>query len=442
MNEVNGEDWNQSTTLLPSEGSDYVQPGRYASAINVLQMYVVPLIVLIGFIGNTLSFTVFLVSPLKRISTSVYLAALAFSDTGFLACLGIGWLESLKLQFFHTEGICQLTVYASFVFSFTSVWFVNAFTTEMYIAVFHPMKSPKLSTRANARRSVCCISFVAAVIYIYTFWITKLVEDPHSGQKVCIVLQEHHKTIMIMSYVDTVLTLLVPFTMIIVMITRLLIHITKFYKTEQENMGNSAVSESNTSTPEVTHRSVSATLTATRASVRQANEAQKKLMRMLVVTVVVFLVLNLPSHAIKVQFLFRSHFSETTVFTDTEGLMQIIFQVLYYANFSINFFLYIICGRSFRSAFARTPNRLSALQCPGLFDCTKIVQRLTMKTKLTSGSLEQENGGQQHSRLVDIQLQDVRASQLPSLESQFVCQSPPCLLAFESERLVEEVEEK
>ena len=425
-------------------GLDYDDPESYEAAKNALQRYVVPVIIATGLFGNTISFIVFLVSPLKRISTSVYLAALAFSDTGFLICLGVGWLESLGIRFFHTEGICQMTVYASFVFSFTSIWYVNAFTTEMYVAVFHPHKSPKLCTPANARKFVGGLTFIAAALYVYAFWIAKLVQTPIAAAKLCLIVPEDAKTAMILSCVDTILTLVIPFSMILFMITRLLIHISRFYRSNQEeNMFTSPVCDSVTTateTPNMFCRSTS--VTSTSHSTRQANEAQSKLKRMLVVTVIVFLVLNLPSHAIKVQFLFRSHFIESTVFTETEGFVQVVFQILYYINFSINFLLYSICGRSFRKALLQTPSGLCSLKCRQLLDCAATVQKMTMKTKLTRGSDDhssaiQEQQQQHHSRLVDIHLNDMRYSQLPSIESQYVYKSPPCLIAFDSEQLLE-----
>ena len=423
-------------------GFDYDDPRSFETAKNALQRYVVPIIIVTGLFGNTISFVVFMASPLKRISTSVYLAALAFSDTGFLVCLGVGWLESLGLRFFHTQGICQMTVYTSFVFSFTSIWFVNAFTTEMYIAVFHPRKSPRLCTPATARKFVAGLTLLSVAIYVYVFWIAKLADTSFADAKVCLIVPEDAKSGMILSVVDTILTLVIPFTMIIFMITRLLIHITRFYKTnEEQNSFTSPICESivtdfSPTTPTLS-RNVSM-LSAT-PSTQQGIDAQKKLMRMLIVTVIVFLVLNLPSHAIKVQFLIRSHFIEATVFTETEGLIQVIFQILYYINFSINFLLYSVCGKSFRNALLRTPSGLCSLRCRQLLDCAASVQRLTIKTKLTRGSADTSaKQEQQHnSRLVDIHLRGMRYSQLPSIESQYVYQSPPCLLAFESEQLLD-----
>ena len=52
--------------------------------VNVLDFYLLPLISVVGCIGNVLSFVVFTTTYLRRLSSSVYLAALAVADTIFL----------------------------------------------------------------------------------------------------------------------------------------------------------------------------------------------------------------------------------------------------------------------------------------------------------------------------------------------------------------------
>jgi len=409
--------------------------GRYEYAKDILQTYVVPVIIVTGLLGNSICFLVFLASPLKRISTSVYLAALAFSDTGFLVCLGIGWLESLDIRLFHKEGICQITVFCSFVFSFTSIWFVNAFTLEMYIAVFHPQKSPKLCVPKNARKIVGLLTLIAVAIYIYSFWIAKLVDSLNGNGKMCLIIPEDAKSAMIFSVFDTILTLVIPFVMIIFMMGRLMVHISKFYQADLESTANSTVVEGNGEVSE----SATTSTNSTHPALRQASEAHAKLTRMLVVTVLVFLVLNLPSHAIKVQYLFRALLTHVE-FTETEGFMQVVFQILYYANFSVNFVLYSACGKSFRGALYRMAINVRYGECFTQCQCRKRLMRLTQSGKLMRDANDnsQPLNEQQHSRLVDIHLNEIRFSQLPSIESQFVCKSPPCLIAYESENLINE----
>ena len=57
-----------------------------------------------------------------RLSCSSYLIALSISDNGYLICLSLIWLENIHLYIFHNNGICQIAVYLTTVFSSLSVW--------------------------------------------------------------------------------------------------------------------------------------------------------------------------------------------------------------------------------------------------------------------------------------------------------------------------------
>lgn len=94
------------------------------------QLIFIPIIVVIGIIGNLLSILVFMRTRICRLSSSVYLAALAVSDTGFLLQLGVVWMNYVGVHLFHMYGFCQLFIYLSYVCSFMSVWLVVSFTVE------------------------------------------------------------------------------------------------------------------------------------------------------------------------------------------------------------------------------------------------------------------------------------------------------------------------
>ena len=72
---------------------------------------------------------------------------------------------------------------------------------------------------------------------------------------------------------------------------------------------------------------------------------------MLLLVSSVFLLLNLPSHAIRVQYffmdLFYSHYKPSRTFIQCQNL----FTLLYNCNFAVNFILYSICGRKFRMSY-------------------------------------------------------------------------------------------
>ncbi|XP_033745871.1 thyrotropin-releasing hormone receptor-like [Pecten maximus] len=385
--------------------------------------YLLPIIIVTGFLGNTISFFVFIFSRLKRISTSVYLAALSISDTGFLFCVGFGWLDAMGIHFFHNNGICQIVVYMTFVFSFTSVWYVNAFTMEMYVAVFHPSKGAKVCKPRFARRAVIILTTFAAFLYIFAFWTAKVATN--GTEQKCMSTSNDRDTMMVLSILDTFLTLLLPFSMIIFMTTRLLIDISRLYKKPPEDgngSNNNSVSDSQVDRSE--------TNSGNDRVAKQALKAQAKLKRMLVVVIIVFVVLNLPSHAIRVQFFFRSITESHYVVSRTEVYWQHIVQILYYINFAVNFVLYSACAKSFRHALLRLPlascvNGCSCVRNP----FNEFIDKKIRKNKLSDMNCAVgQNEGHLNSRLVEIHLSEIHMSQLPSLDSEYICQSPPCLL--------------
>lgn len=382
--------------------------------------YLIPFIVMMGVVGNICSFVVFVFSKLNRISTSIYLAALSISDTGFLLFVWVGWFDIIGINFFHREGICHVVVFLTYVFGFTSVWYVNAFTTDMYVAVFYSSLGTKVCRPGFAKKAVAGLTSFAVIFYLFSLWTSKIV-DVGNGRKKCVSAPQNYEQMMIFTVLDTLLTLIIPFSMIIFMITRLLIDITKFYRSENQLNEEHTNSESS--------NSLTAGEGTTNSSVQQGMKAQAKLKRMIVVVILVFLVLNLPCHVIRLQSILRSAFDKSYITTTNEILWQMFFQIIYYVNFSVNFVLYSACAKSFRSALMQFPWRtciISCRHCCGRFN--------RMATYRVSGnkirrSDENENlGGNIHSRLVDIHLSELHVSQMPSFDSDFVLKSPPCRL--------------
>jgi len=71
---------------------------RLLHVVTALDRYLTPIIVAVGVVGNVVSFLVFTATYLRRMSSSVYLAALAIVDTVFLIVLFFTWLTSFDVQ--------------------------------------------------------------------------------------------------------------------------------------------------------------------------------------------------------------------------------------------------------------------------------------------------------------------------------------------------------
>ena len=105
-----------------SSHQDLYSPDEITTIVTNLDYYFVPAIIFIGLLGNTLSFMVFVFTNLKTLSSSVYLAALSISDSGFLICVFFSWVINHDVRIYHEQGWWQAFVYLTYVFSLLSVW--------------------------------------------------------------------------------------------------------------------------------------------------------------------------------------------------------------------------------------------------------------------------------------------------------------------------------
>jgi len=65
----------------------------FKMVVDSLTLYITPLIVVIGVVGNALSLAVFSLTHLQRLSSSLYLSMLSVADIVFLLALLVVWLE-------------------------------------------------------------------------------------------------------------------------------------------------------------------------------------------------------------------------------------------------------------------------------------------------------------------------------------------------------------
>ncbi|VEN57174.1 unnamed protein product, partial [Callosobruchus maculatus] len=96
--------------------------------VDALEVYYVPTLILVGFVGNFLTCLVLMTTHLKLRSSSCYLSALAIADTGYLLTLLVEYYSSHHMTNpYHTEASCEVRIYFANVFSFLSVWLTVSF---------------------------------------------------------------------------------------------------------------------------------------------------------------------------------------------------------------------------------------------------------------------------------------------------------------------------
>lgn len=158
---------------------------EFHRVMSILNTYVLPVIILIGIVGNTVSFLVYVATPrLCRQSSSLYLAFLAMVDNISLVSIFVVWFGWVGIHIFHKNGWCQTIQYCTYVCSFLSAWTVVSFTCERWIVVFHPLKRHQLCTRKRAMAVMTSLTLTSLVFYSFSLFTTSV--HYQGGMQICI----------------------------------------------------------------------------------------------------------------------------------------------------------------------------------------------------------------------------------------------------------------
>lgn len=306
-------------SILTESQEDEKQP--FYNFVHGLYLYAIPIISTLGIVGNACSFKVFMFTFFSRQPSSVYLAALSVSDNCFLFALFLGWFGSLNEHLMQTGVWCIFMVYITYVTSCLSVWYVVLTMLDRYIVVCHPLHGPRLCSKRRATIAVLTVTIISALFYGHCFFTSEIIQTP-SGPS-CTWKQSYLSLITVFTYIDTAITFVIPFILLVTFNVFVIVSIRRF-----------------------TYKHISSYEKKYYASPkRMLSKAQFRLTIMLIVMSTVFLVLNLPSHGIRFYILIKNLINQNDVVL---FLAQQICQMLYYLNFSINFVLYFSRSRTFR----------------------------------------------------------------------------------------------
>lgn len=144
-----------------------------------IQRVLVPLIMIIGFIGNTV--TIFIMTQRRmRSSTNWYLAALAIVDMSYLVFSFILSFQHYphihETQFYFYWKLWPYMLTITDASSNSSVWITVTFTIERYIAVCHPMKGKVICTESRAIKMIVVVFLTCFFITLPTFFEWNIIE--------------------------------------------------------------------------------------------------------------------------------------------------------------------------------------------------------------------------------------------------------------------------
>ncbi|RUS89991.1 hypothetical protein EGW08_002258 [Elysia chlorotica] len=277
-------------------------------------------------------------------AASWYLAARAVSDGGFLLATFLTWAsDATQLGFFHTEVLCQCLVFFPFLFGFLSVWLTVIVTVENYIRICKPFTVQKFCNVPIAKRAILGLTIMGLLLYNYPLWTTKVFVQAGYDNMTHVWCQSDHGFAEIMRWLtfwDMLITLVIPSIVIIVLMAAITCSLISSLKRQSRLSAGSRLQPAGA---------------PPRASSRSNSSPQAKVTRMLFAVSFFFIVLNGPSHIIRMKMAVLDLLGRVqTQAPSVEEKLQVIFQIMYYSSFAVNLVIYLIFGDNFRRQFVQT----------------------------------------------------------------------------------------
>jgi len=218
--------------------------------------------------------------------------------------------------------------------------FTVAFTAERYVVVAYPLKRSQYNSASRARCVILFLTFLAICLYSSSLW-TSGIETPTSEQstsspheKRCVTLPQWLKFIHQMNIIDFFLTFIIPFVTIFTLNISIILKSGHYDRLLERHYIQPSTY--------VLHNLLEHRL--------RRSKYHRRITKMLLIISTTFLLLNTPMHLLKIYYFFFSNDDAHNEKNSIESIIEMLTFYLFYTNFSINFFLYSLCGKNFRSS--------------------------------------------------------------------------------------------
>ena len=178
------------------------------------------IIIVTGTIGNSLSIAAVTNNYCKKTSFTIYLAALAITDTLVLYTSGISlWLRKaydINISLFGVPG-CKLNTYFNYLFPQISSWLVVAITVERMLCTYYPSKTQLVNNHRTGIKVVATlITFIVLLNSNLLFGFTYIFHDA-LNQSICDITDANYSEFYLhyWSWIHLTAYALLPFAIII-----------------------------------------------------------------------------------------------------------------------------------------------------------------------------------------------------------------------------------
>lgn len=347
-------------------------------------------------------------------SSNYFIFCLAFSDLMYNFVLLLVWISRIGYNLVHLKYICQLTIAITYICSFLSAAFTTLFTFQRFMAVLRPLKSAtnfSLQSPCFIKRLILGLCVFSLLVYSYSLFLydTEPKKDHENTEAFSKCgPKDHRKNLLLIidNTVDTLLTLIIPSFGIIFMNVAICRSFSNYQKeslfkekdkligmkksksvrstfsnydeailyqetslNEDDTMRRSSLT-SNIIEIEPNEFKILSTKNSTTylglplkpesKTIISSNEMPHKashqttssrhVTKTLLIVSFAFIFLNSPFRASQLFSFVRMFISKNYVYSNFEFAINEVLLNLYFTSYSVNFFLYSLCGRKFRDS--------------------------------------------------------------------------------------------
>ncbi|KAM4694613.1 somatostatin receptor type 4-like [Discoglossus pictus] len=276
----------------------------------IVIQFIYAIVCLIGLIGNSMVIFVILRYAKMKTATNIYILNLAIADELFM--LSVPFLAaSAALQHWpFGSGMCRTVLSVDGINMFTSVFCLTVLSVDRYVAVVHPLRAARYRRPTVAKMINICV-WIVSLLVISPILIFADTMPSNNGVVVCNLIWPHPTW----SAMFVIYTFLLGFFLPVVAICLCYILII------------------------IKMRAV-----ALKAGWQQRKKSEKKITRMVLMVVTVFVICWMPFYIVQLLNLFLPHMDAT---------INHISIILSYANSCANPILYGFFSDNFKRSFQR-----------------------------------------------------------------------------------------
>ena len=396
------QDWtvsehNQSTLVKASMELPLFIAGSY------IHMVWLPIIVILGIVGNILVVAVMLKRSQRSLSCSLYLAALAIADTTALLRKAVD-LVILASKIRYTHAACRILVYIALSAVQYGTILVFCITIDRLIAVRFPHLAGKFCNPRRAKMLIIGLLVVIALINIPHLILTQTIGDGSN----CAALCGHTSGALIYAWVQTVINLLIPLVVICVM-TSIIISTVRSSRQKEDTVKERSAGPSVTyiftdalnvivvtkplwsfgvgnliqndaggnsqSKHQEKQGNKTVQVTCERRGSLLRHRRERQLIAMLLLVVIMFVLLTTPQYIRYIYFSYIDRWQSPEVYANYFFVYHLSNKLIF-TNCAVNFYLYMIASALFRKDIRQ------------LFSCHKKQNHAHIQqTKLSNGAI-------------------------------------------------------